>query len=272
MSDQEIFSNLVASQAELRACVLCTVVQAQGSTPRGAGSKMIVFPDGRSIGTIGGGEIERQVKKEALKSLKSGTANLYSYSLDDPSMGAVGVCGGQMEVFVEPFLPKPELLIIGAGHVGKALAKLAKWLGYRILVSDDRIEVCNSEEIPEGDEFFPVPMMELPGLITINQWTSIVLTTRGVDIDIEGLPGLLNSEAEYIGVIGSKKRWLTTRNELIEKGLDSSDLNKVHSPIGLEINAETPEEIAVSIISEIIMIRRGGDGKTMQLEIKNDNS
>lgn len=244
--------------------VLCTIIQSHGSTPRRASSKMLVFPDGSILGTIGGGEMENRVISEALQTIEAGQPRLLKYSMTDPQRGDPGVCGGQLEIYVEPILPKPVLVVIGAGHVGKAVAHLAKWLGFRVAINDDRPEFCTPEAVPDGDEFYPVPLAELSQRLKITPWTYLVLTTRGVNIDVPGLPALLDSPAAYIGVIGSKRRWATTRKQLLEAGVGKALLDKVISPIGLELNAETPEEIAVSIMAEIIMFRQGGDGKPMR--------
>jgi xanthine dehydrogenase accessory factor len=258
-----IYKSLVDLERVNGAGVLCTIIESQGSTPRGVGSKMLVYPDGSIIGTVGGGEVENRVVDEALKSLKEGKPQILSYSMVDPSRGDPGVCGGQLEVFLEPILPAPTLLLIGGGHVGQAVAHLAKWLGFRVIVSDDRPEFCSPEAIPDGDDFYPVAMAELPQEFKITPWTYIVLTTRGSDVDVAGLPGLLSSDAAYIGVIGSMRRWQLTRKQLIDAGIDAQMLNRVHSPIGLELNAETPREIAISIMAEILMLRDGGDGRQM---------
>lgn len=242
---------------------LCTVIRTQGSTPRHASSKMLVYPDGRFAGTVGGGELESRVIAEALAAIQDGKPRLLEYRMNDPKRGDPGVCGGQVEVFVEPILPKPTLVVIGSGHVGKAVAHLAKWLGFWVAVNDDRPEFCNSEAVPAADLFFPVPMKELPEHLAITPWTYLVLTTRGVNVDISGLPALLNTQAAYIGLIGSRRRWATTRKALLEAGIPEEKLDRVRSPIGLELNAETPEEIAVSIMAEILMLRGGADGKIM---------
>ena len=139
--------------------------------------------------------------------------------------------------------------------MGKAVAHLAKWLGFRVSVSDDRPEFCTPESVPEADEFYPVGLRELALAKPILPTTYVILTTRGVTIDVPGLPSLLESEAGYIGIIGSKRRWLTTRKELEDQGIPEEKIRKIQSPIGLELNAETPEEIAVSILAEIIMLR-----------------
>jgi xanthine dehydrogenase accessory factor len=243
--------------------VLCTVIRSDGSTPRNIGSKMLVYPDGRIDGTVGGGEMESRVISEALIALADGKPRVVSYRMVDPEQGDPGVCGGQIEVFVEPVMPAPQIVVVGGGHVGKAVAHLAKWLGFRVVVTDDRAEYATPESVPDADAYYPIPMSQLPEQIEITPWTYLVLTTRGVDIDVPGLPPLINSDAGYIGVIGSKRRWTVTKNKLIEAGIPEDKLEQVRSPIGLEITAETPEEIAVSILAEIIMLRRGGDGEPM---------
>lgn len=260
-----IYRAVADLEARGEAGVLCTIIDTSGSTPRHEGSKMLVYADGRIAGSVGGGEVEARIVNEALQSLEDGRTRVLKYSMVDPQKGDPGVCGGQLEVLVEPILPKPLLVVIGGGHVGKAVAHLAKWLGFRVAVSDDRKEFCTPEANPDADEFYPVPMEELPKQLKITPHTYLVLTTRGVTVDVPGLPELIRTPAAYIGVIGSKRRWLTTRKSLLEQGLTEEMLSRVHSPLGLELNAETPEEIAVSIMAEIIMLRNGGTGKPMRV-------
>lgn len=188
---------------------------------------------------------------------------MLEYQMTDPERGDPGVCGGQVEVYVEPIQPKPTLVVIGVGHVGKAVAHLAHWLGFWVVVSDDRPEFCTPQSIPDADEYIPGAMADLAKSLEITPWTYLVLTTRGVNVDIEGLPALIETTAGYIGVIGSQRRWATARKQLMDKGIPPEKLARVRSPIGLELNAETPEEIAVSILAEIIMLRQGGDGRVM---------
>ena len=243
---------------------LCTITRSEGSTPRHVGSKMLVDEHGRVAGTVGGGELEARVIIEAGSVIADGKPRMLSYSMADPARGDPGVCGGQVEVFVEPILPPAEVVVVGAGHVGKAVAHLAKWLGFRVAVSDDRVEFCNPQSVPDGDEFFPVPLADLPQHLKINRQTYLVLTTRGAGVDVPGLPALLETPAAYIGVIGSRRRWATTLKALKEQGLGMKELARIHAPIGLELEAETPEEIAVSIMAEILMQRNGGSGRPMQ--------
>ncbi len=243
---------------------LCTIVKSEGSTPRHVGSKMLVYPNGKFTGTVGGGELENRVIKAALESLTNSKSQTLSYTMADPSRGDPGVCGGTVDVFVEPILPPALIVVIGAGHVGKAVVHLAKWMGFRVALSDDRAEFCNPESVPNTDAYYPVPMAELANQLTVTSQTYLVVTSRGSAIDAAGLPSLLESEAAYIGVIGSKRRWLTTVKALQEKGVAEEKIARVHSPMGLELNAETPEEIAVSIMAEIMLLKDKGTGKMMK--------
>jgi xanthine dehydrogenase accessory factor len=251
-----IFEALAELERKNEPGALCTIVRSVGSTPRHAGSKMLVYPDGHIAGTVGGGEMESRVIAEALDAMRDGKPRKLEYSMADPKRGDPGVCGGQLEVFVDPLQAKPTLVVVGAGHVGQAAAHLAHWLGFRVVVTDDRPEFCTPEVVPEGDAYYPIPLAELPQEFDITPWTYIVMTTRGVDIDVKGLPGLLDSPAAYIGVIGSQRRWRTARDQLLESGVPEEKLDNVRSPVGLELHAETPEEIAVSILAEIIRLRR----------------
>jgi xanthine dehydrogenase accessory factor len=261
-----LYQAVAEMEARNESGVLCTIIRSSGSTPRHAGSKLLVYEDGRFTGTVGGGEVEARVITEAMQAMNEGQPRLLKYDMVNPKEGDPGVCGGQLEVYLEPILSRPQILIIGGGHVGKAVAHLARWLDFQVIVSDDRAEFCTPEANPDADLLLPVRMSELPANMKIDPRTYIVLTTRGVTVDIEGLPGLLESRAGYIGVIGSKRRWAITRKTLLESGVNAALIDRVRSPIGLELNAETPEEIAVSILAEIIMLRNGGSGKAMKLQ------
>jgi xanthine dehydrogenase accessory factor len=259
-----IYQVLAEIEKNHGSAALCTVVRSEGSTPRHVGSKMLVYPDGKFIGTVGGGDLEHRVIDEAWIALTDGQSRLLHYSMVDPSRGDPGVCGGQVEVFVEPILPDPQVILIGAGHVGKAIVHLAKWLGFRVAVSDDRAELCNPEATPGADAYYPVRMSELPKHVKFDRRTFVILTTRGANVDIDGLGPLLDLPTAYIGVIGSRRRWASTVKGLKAQGISEEKIARVHSPIGLELQAETPEEIAVSIMAEVLMIRDKGTGKQMK--------
>lgn len=252
-----VYEALVTAQRDGRVAALATVIRTYGSVPRHAGSKMLVHPDGSILGTIGGGGMEALVVAEALKIMKTGEAATFSYTLSDLSGGDPGICGGTVEVFVEPIGGLPTLVVIGCGHVGKALAELAKWSGFRVIVSDDRAEFCSPTALPNMDGYLPVSAGELLDHLSITPTTYIAAVTRGLPIDEQLFPKLLTAGVSYVGLIGSKRRWAITRKALIEDhSLAAEVVDQVHSPIGLDIGAESPQEIAISIMAEIIQHHR----------------
>lgn len=258
-----IFDRLAELEREGRPAAMATIVRDRGSVPRRAGTRMIILSDGSTEGTIGGGEMEARVVQEALRVIQGQPPGMLRYSFSNPGAGDPGVCGGEIEVFVEPVSQRPTLVVVGGGHVGRAVAHLASWLGFRLIVSDDRPEFCTPESIPGADQYIHAPLSQVPDQIASGANTYWVLTTRGVPIDAEGLPAVLARPAAYVGVIGSRRRWETTRAELSEKGVTADDLARVTSPMGLELNADSPEEIAVSILAQIIQLRRKGTGESM---------
>lgn len=255
---QSVYQALAEGERAGTPLALATVIAVSGSVPRHVGAKMLIYADGRTLGSVGGGELEARVIAEGQAALASGRASRVTHSLVDPAAGDAGVCGGTVEVFVEPMVAPPSMLIIGCGHVGRAVARLARWLGFRVIVTDDRAEMCTPEALPDADAYLPGPLEEQLGKVPFTSATYVVAVTRSYPIDVKALPLLLATPAAYIGVIGSRRRWLTTLRELRAQGLGDADLSRVHAPIGLEIHAETPEEIAVSIMAEIVMLRRGG--------------
>lgn len=258
-----LLNELLTAQRDGESVVLATVVKARGSVPRHAGSKMLVYEDGRISGTVGGGEMEARVVAAAADVLAEDSPRVLAYSLVEPQRGDPGLCGGQMEVYMEPYLPPATVFIVGAGHVGQAVVELAQWLGYRVVVNDDREELVAEEVLPEADLTLPGSIEDALAQFKITRNTFVVLLTRNVMVDVEILPRLVETPAPYIGIIGSRRRWQHTRKLLEEEGLDEETLARFHSPVGLELNAETPAEIAVSIMAEIIMLRRGGSGERM---------
>jgi xanthine dehydrogenase accessory factor len=261
--DRRLLEELLSVQEAGRSIVLATVVKARGSVPRHAGSKMLVYPDRSIKGTIGGGEMESRVVEEAIAALQDGRPRLLPYSLVDPKRGDPGLCGGEVEIYIEPYNPAPTVLVIGCGHVGRAVTHLAGWLGFRVAVSDDRTEMATPEATPGADVYLPGTFDTLLEQFQITGNTYVVVVTRNVVLDREILPRLLDTPAPYIGVIGSRRRWQETRKLLLEDGLTEAQIQRFHSPIGLDLNAETPEEIGMSIMAEIVMFRRGGGGKRM---------
>ena len=238
-------------------CALCTVVRTSGSVPRHPGSKMVVGADGAVLGgTVGGGDMENRVIALARQAIDDGKARLTTYQLANPAEGDPGVCGGEVSVFVEPLLATLTLVIIGAGHVGRALTHLAKWSGFRVILVDDRADLCSPQAAPGADQYLVGKAHEVISQVTLTPQTYVAMVTRGYPIDVDLLPHLLQSPVANIGVIGSKRRWLTASAALRERGVTDAALARVHAPIGIEISAETPEEISISIMAVIIALRR----------------
>jgi xanthine dehydrogenase accessory factor len=260
-----VFEALIAAHSQGEPVALATVVSVTGSVPRHQGSKMMVRRDGSIVGTVGGGVMESRVIQEALAVIQDGQTRMPSYALNDLAAGDPGVCGGTVQVFIEPIGSVPTVLVIGVGHVGKALAELAKWSGYRVVVSDDRDAYCNPEYLPGMDGYIVCKSGEITQRATITSQTFIAAVTRGMPVDLDLIPTLLATDAAYIGLIGSRRRWALTVKALQEqRGLIEAQLQRIHAPIGLELQAETPQEIAISIMAELIMVRRGGSGQPMQ--------
>jgi xanthine dehydrogenase accessory factor len=233
-----------------RRAALATVVRTDRSTPRRHGASMVVLADGTRHGTVGGGEMEARVVEAAQQCLEDGRPRLITYRLVDPASGDPGVCGGEMDVYVEPYMREPTLLIIGAGHVGRAVCELAQWSGWRPVLWDDRPEQL--EAFTDPVQTFTSTISDMLDQISVDAATAIVVVTRNVELDRTILPPLLTSGAGYIGLMGSARRWSTTRDLLIDDGITEDALDRVQTPIGVEIGAETPEEIAISIMAEVV--------------------
>jgi xanthine dehydrogenase accessory factor len=240
--------------------VLATVVGTNRSVPRHAGSKMLVYASGATSGTIGGGEMEARVRAEAAAALSDGKTRLLRYDLLDPRQGDPGVCGGEVHVYLEPYMPPATVFVVGCGHVGAAVVELAHWMGFRVVAYDDRPELASAEVVPLADARLSGDIETAIAAAPVTPETHVVVVTRNVALDLELLPPLLASPARSIGVMGSRRRWETTRAELADRGVPQEALDKVLSPIGLELSAETPQEIAVSILGEIVRLRRADAG------------
>jgi xanthine dehydrogenase accessory factor len=264
MDEKDIYRALLEAQEQSLPAALATVIRTQGSMPRHAGSKMLVYADGRIVGTVGGGALEARVVKEAQAAIADGQTRIGSYTLNDLEAGDPGVCGGTADIYIEPLQLRPTLVVIGCGHVGKALAELGKWMNYRVIVSDDRPDFCNPQYIPNMDGYVVAKPSEVAQHIELGPQTYVACVTRGLPVDLDLFPPLLKANVPYLGLIGSRRRWSLTVKALEERGFTAEQLSRVRAPIGLELNAETPQEIALSIMAEIVMLRRGGTGEPMQ--------
>jgi xanthine dehydrogenase accessory factor len=236
-----------------------TVVRAQGSTPQRAGAKMLVFADGRTVGTIGGGCYENDAIGKARLALDDGRPQLLHFELNDDFAQENGlICGGRMDVHIDPLLPDPRLYIIGAGHVGFQLGRIAPDAGFRVHVVDDREKFANPARFP-GAEITVEPIPEWLHRADIPAAAFVVVLTRGHQHDLDAMRALAARDLRYLGLIGSRAKVARIYEALLAEDLPAGCLERIHAPIGLEIGAVTPAEIAVSILAELIAVRRGVD-------------
>jgi xanthine dehydrogenase accessory factor len=245
---------------------LVTVVRSQGSTPQRAGAKMLVWADGRTVGTIGGGCYENDAFWKAREAIASGKQQLLHYELNDDFAQENGlICGGRMEVHIDPLAPSPRLFIIGAGHVGFYLAKLASDIGFQIHVVDDRDTFANTERFP-GATLAVEAIPEWLHRAELPPTSYVVVVTRGHQHDLDAMRALAARDLKYLGLIGSRAKVARIYDALLEEGMPPECLQRVHAPIGLEIGAVTPAEIAVSILAELIAVSRGVDTSAMSMK------
>jgi len=255
---QEVLTELVKALERGDEVALVTIVAAQGSTPQRIGAKMVVYPDGRTVGTIGGGCYENDALGKAREALLSHKPKLVKYDLTDDFAQESGlICGGQMTVYIEPVEPAPQLYIVGAGHVGNELAKVAKPVGFRIHVLDDREKFANRERFPEADEIIVESIPDWLHKAELPTSAYVVVVTRGHTHDLDAMRALAARDLRYVGLIGSRAKVKKIYDELVSEGMPIECLQRVHAPIGLDIGGVSPEEIAISIVAELIAVRRG---------------
>jgi xanthine dehydrogenase accessory factor len=256
--NREVFAAVSDALDRGEPAALVTIVSTTGSTPQRVGAKMLVFADGRIVGTIGGGCYENDAFWKAREALESRKPQLLHYELSDDFAQETGlICGGQMDVYIEPIEPSPELYIVGAGHVGFHLARLAHEVGFRVHVVDDREKFANAERFPSAAE---IVVEDIPAWIARTQvppHAYAVIVTRGHTNDLDALRALAPRELRYLGLIGSRAKVARIYDALTEEAMPAEILTRVHAPIGLDIGAVTPQEIAVSILAELIAVKHG---------------
>jgi xanthine dehydrogenase accessory factor len=251
----DVFSEIVRLHNTGTPCALATVVRTAGSTPRKAAARMLVLGDGRVIGTIGGGRVEKEVTDAAVALLAEGAAarpKLLRYHLTHE---LAMCCGGEMEVFVEPLVPAPPLIICGGGHVAHALVPLARRCGFAPILVEEAEEMASAERFPDAerivDSFDVRDWSEVP----LDDRSYVVVVTRDHAQDQALLEQLIGRELAYLGLIGSRRKIEMFKQRLSARGVDPARFERLHAPIGLDIGAETPEEIAVAIVAELIQAR-----------------
>jgi xanthine dehydrogenase accessory factor len=252
-----IYEQIVKLQREGRKGAVATIVNARGSIPSFQSAKLLVRDDGSIAGTIGGGCVEAEVWQAAREVIAQEKPRTLSFDLNqDPKYDTGLVCGGSLEIFIEPVLPMPLLYIFGAGHVAIELFKAACNAGFDCIVTDDREAYANATRFPNARQIiakdFDAAFAELmPG-----ESSYVVIVTRGHRDDMRVLRWAVQTPVRYIGMVGSKRKVITVFRELTREGLSPELFDRVHSPVGLDIGAVTPEEIAVSIVAELIAVRR----------------
>ncbi|WP_223595655.1 XdhC family protein [Neobacillus bataviensis] len=235
---------------------LAMIIESKGSTPRHVG-KMIVYRDGTIEGTVGGGLAEHYIIQESVKAIQNGQSKIVEYKLNRHAKDGIQMsCGGTLRVFIEVYTSRPELVLCGAGHLGHALAKLADFLELPYCIIDDRVDFCTKERFPNATNLFVDKDIEKALLAAnLNEKSYVVIVTKDGD-DIV-LKTALQFPIAYVGMVASKRKVIHIFNKLKSKGVNEEQLDRVHSPIGLEMGAETTAEIAISIIGEIIQVSKG---------------
>jgi len=256
--NREVFAAVADALERGEAAALVTIVAARGSTPQRVGAKMLVFADGRSVGTIGGGCYESDAFGKAREAIASRKPQIVHYELSDDFAQETGlICGGQMDVYIEPIEPAPELYIIGGGHVGYHLARLAHEVGFNVHVVDDREKFANRERFPHAAEVVAANIPEWLASAPLPSHAYAVVVTRGHTNDLDALRALAPRDLRYLGLIGSRAKVARIYDALTAEGMAADRLTRVHAPIGLDIGAVTPQEIAVSILAELVAVKHG---------------
>ena len=249
----DIYEEIVRLLSEGRGASLATIVQCNGSTPQKIGAKMLVREDGSIIGTVGGGSLEDEVIKSALRVLKEGAPMTMPFELTE-DQGQL-LCGGKVLVYIEPLVAAPHLIILGAGHVGKALSRTGKFLGFQVTVVDDREEYANKNNIPDADNIVVIDFQDVFSRVAVDDGSYIVIATRGHNHDSDALKAALHTKAGYIGLLGSKGKKALLLENLDKEGFSREDIGRVIIPVGIPIGSVTPEEIAISIMAQIIQTK-----------------
>ncbi len=238
-------------------CAVATIVHVRGSIPSYESAKILVREDGSMIGTIGGGCVEAEVWNAARDVIAEEKPRKLSFNLGQDAAYDNGlICGGQLEVFVEPVMPQPHALIFGAGHISRSLAKVVDTAGFAVTVMDNREAFANRDRFPEAREVYAEEYEEIFPRLSIHSSSYIIIVTRGHRDDMRVLRWAITTPARYIAMIGSRRKVYAILKEFEKEGLPRESFERIHSPMGLEIGAITPEEIAISVAAEMIAVRR----------------
>ncbi len=261
----DIFDEIVKLRKEGRKSALATIVQVRGSIPSFESAKLLVRDDGSMLGTIGGGCVEGEVWTVAREVIETEKPRHLHFTLGEDAAYDNGlICGGQLDIFVEPVVPQPSAIIFGAGHISKSLSKLAQMAGFRTTIVDDREMFANKERFPEADEIHADEYDSVFPKLRVNESTYLVIVTRGHRDDMSVLKWAVTTPARYVAMIGSKRKVISVIRELESEGMPTSLFESIFAPMGFDIGAITPEEIAVSVVAEMIAVRRAPQGEWKQ--------
>ena len=256
--NEEVFHAVGEALQRGESAALVTIIRTQGSTPQRVGAKMVVFADGRIVGTIGGGCYENDAFWKARQALRTRKPEVVRYELSDDIAEESGlICGGQMEVYIEPVEAAPQLYLVGAGHVAYHLARAAAPVGFHVHVLDDREKFASAERFPDAVEVAVDTIPDWLEKTTFAPNAYVVILTRGHRYDLDALRALVPRELRYLGLIGSRAKVARLYEALRGEGLSAEQMEVVHAPVGLAIGAVTPQEIAVSILAELIAVKYG---------------
>jgi len=256
----DIYEEVVRLRRLGQKCALCTIVQVNGSIPSYESAKLLVREDGSMLGTIGGGCVEAEVWNAAREVIEMERPRTMNFSLGQDAAYDNGlICGGQLSVFVEPVVPQPIAFIFGAGHISKSLSKVANMAGFSTVIVDNREAFANRERFPEAAEVHAEEYEDLFPKLDIRDTSYLIIVTRGHRDDMRVLRWAVTTPARYIAMIGSKRKVIGVVKELEKEGLSRAAFDRVFAPMGFEIGAITPEEIAVSVVAEMIAVRRNPD-------------
>jgi xanthine dehydrogenase accessory factor len=259
----DIYEEIVRLRQHGRRAAVATIVNVRGSIPSFKTAKMLVRDDGSIVGTVGGGCVEAEVWQAAREVMEEEKPRTLKFDLNqNPKYDTGLVCGGTLEIFVEPVLPIPVLYLFGAGHVAHNIYKVARLAGFDVIVTDDRESYANGERFPDARAIHADDFEQTLATLEPNENSFIAIATRGHRDDMRVLAWAVNTNARYVGMIGSKRKTISIYRELEAQGIPAEKFERVHAPIGLEIGAITPEEIAVSVVAEMIAIRRGATPAT----------
>jgi xanthine dehydrogenase accessory factor len=262
----DLFDEIVRLRRLGQKCALATIVQVKGSIPSFESAKLLVREDGSMLGTIGGGCVEGEVWNVAREVIETEKPRHLHFSLGQDAAYDNGlICGGQLDVFVEPVIPQPSAIIFGAGHISKSLAKVAGLAGFRTVIVDDREMFANRDRFPDADEIYADEYETVFPKLSVNETSYLVIVTRGHRDDMRVLKWAVGTDARYVAMIGSRRKVINVIRELEKEGIQPEAFERIHAPMGFDIGAITPEEIAVSVVAEMIAVRRNPESGWKQL-------